>query len=243
MNQIVDAIRKSPRLQRLLWKGKFGLEIERLRVDSEGKLALTPHPPGLGNKSEHPYITTDFSESQLEMISPPLDSIDEAHGFIKTLHNVVRGELAPGELLWPQSMPPILPPDDQIPLARLDGDARGGTAYRQYLSETYGRARQTISGGHFNLSFLPEFFEVLATETDLPIEELKERVYLKIVRFCLRRKVSSISRHRSKRMSGKTRSPAGRLSKVELSAASPLPRFRFGTIRSRSLRQCGKICT
>jgi len=186
MNQIVDAIRKSPRLQRLLWKGKFGLEIERLRIDSEGKLALTPHPPGLGNKSEHPYITTDFSESQLEMISPPLDSIDEAHGFIKTLHNVVRGELAPGELLWPQSMPPILPADEQIPLARLDGNARGGTAYRHYLSETYGRARQTISGGHFNLSFLPEFFEVLAAETDLPIEELKEQVYLKIVRNLMR---------------------------------------------------------
>lgn len=183
---IVDAIRRSPRLQRLFWRGKFGLEIERLRVDPEGRLALTPHPAGLGNKSEHPYITTDFSESQLEMISPPLDSVEEAHGFIKTLHSVVRGELAPGELLWPQSMPPILPPEDQIPLARFDGDASGRTEYRRYLSEVYGRARQTISGGHFNISFLPEFFEVLSAEVRVPVGELKERVYLKIVRNLMR---------------------------------------------------------
>lgn len=186
MDKIVDAIRRSPRLRRLWWKGKFGLEIERLRVDAEGKLALTPHPPGLGNKSEHPYITTDFSESQLELISPPLDSVDEAHGFIKTLHNVVRGELAPGELLWPQSMPPILPPEDQIPLARFDGDASGRTEYRQYLSEVYGRTRQTISGGHFNLSLGPEFFAVLAAEVGEPVEALKERVYLKMTRNLMR---------------------------------------------------------
>lgn len=186
MDEITEAIRKSPRLQRLLWKGKFGLEIERLRVNPQGKLALTPHPPGLGNKSEHPYVTTDFSESQLEMISPPLDSVDEAYGFIKTLHNVVRGELAPGELLWPQSMPPILPPEEQIPLARFDGDASGRTEYRQYLSEVYGRARQTISGGHFNISFLPELFDVLSAEMGRPPEELKERVYLKTIRNLMR---------------------------------------------------------
>lgn len=186
MDEIVAAIRRSPRLQRLLWQGKFGLEIERLRVDPEGKLALTPHPPGLGNKSEHPYITTDFSESQLELISPPLASVDEAHGFIKTLHNVVQDELAPGELLWPQSMPPILPPEEQIPLARFDGDASGRTEYRRYLSEVYGRARQMISGGHFNISFLPEFFELLSAETQVPIEALKERVYLKVTRNLMR---------------------------------------------------------
>lgn len=186
MDEIVEAIGRSSRLQRLLWQGKFGLEIERLRVNPDGKLALTPHPPGLGNKSEHPYVTTDFSESQLEMITPPLDSVDEAYGFVKTLHNVVRGELAPGELLWPQSMPPILPSEEEIPLARFDGDASGKTEYRNYLSEIYGRSRQTISGGHFNISFLPEFFEVLSAEVGKPAEELKERVYLRIVRNLMR---------------------------------------------------------
>lgn len=186
MNAIVETIRRSPHLRRLLWQGKFGLEIERLRVDPSGRLALTPHPAGLGNKTEHPFITTDFSESQLELITPPLDSVDEAHGFIKTLHNVVRAELPPGELLWPQSMPPVLPEENEIPLARFDGDASGRTEYREYLSKIYGRARQTICGGHFNFSFVPAFFEALAHETGTPVDSLREQVYLKVVRNLMR---------------------------------------------------------
>lgn len=183
---IAKAIAGNPRLQKLLWKGHFGLETERLRVDETGRLAHTPHPEGLGSKVDHPFITTDFSESQLELISPPMDSLQEAHGFIQTLLNVVRSELPAGERLWPQSMPPILPEDHQIPLARFDGDASGRIEYREYLSRVYGRSRQTISGSHFNFSFRAEFLEQLAGETDTKVETLKEAVYLKVVRNLMR---------------------------------------------------------
>lgn len=181
-----SAIQRNERLKDLLWQGKFGLESERLRVDGIGCLAQTPHPYGLGSKSEHPFITIDFSESQLELITPPMDSLEEARGFIQTLLNVVQGELPTGEQLWPQSMPCALPEEDQIPLARFDGDANGRTEYREYLSRTYGRSRQTISGSHFNFSFVPEFFSLLARETGQPAHELKEQIYLKTTRNLMR---------------------------------------------------------
>lgn len=184
--RLADTIRRHPRLRKLLWLGKFGLETERLRVDSAGHLAQTPHPSSLGRKADHPYITTDFAESQVEMVTPPMNSLEEAHGFIKTLLNVVREELPPGELLWPQSMPGILPADDQIPLARFDGSASGRTEYREHLSKIYGRARQTICGSHFNISFLPEFFLLLAAETGKPVDALKEEIYLRVVRNLMR---------------------------------------------------------
>ena len=44
---------------------KRGLEKESLRAQPDGKLALTPHPAGLGSALTHPHITTDYSESQL----------------------------------------------------------------------------------------------------------------------------------------------------------------------------------
>ncbi|MCC5834765.1 MAG: bifunctional glutamate--cysteine ligase GshA/glutathione synthetase GshB [Opitutales bacterium] len=183
---LASAIRSNERLKRLFWQGKFGLETERLRVDSKGCLAHSPHPAGLGSKSEHPFITTDFSESQLELISPPMDSLESARGFIQTLLNVVQSELPEGEQLWPQSMPCALPDEEQIPLARFDGDASGRTEYREYLSRIYGRSRQTISGSHFNFSFLPEFFELLSRETGLAEAEVKEQLYLKMVRNLMR---------------------------------------------------------
>ena len=36
---------------------------------ADGALALTPHPAALGSALTHPHITTDFSESQLELIT------------------------------------------------------------------------------------------------------------------------------------------------------------------------------
>ena len=52
-----------------LERGCFGLEKENVRVNQDGTLALTPHPAVFGDKGKHPYITTDFSESQVEMIT------------------------------------------------------------------------------------------------------------------------------------------------------------------------------
>ena len=53
-----------------LLAGNFGIEVEGLRVTHDGKLSLRPHPSIFGNKLTNPYITTDFSESQVEIITP-----------------------------------------------------------------------------------------------------------------------------------------------------------------------------
>ena len=54
--------------------GNFGIERETLRVDENGYLANTDHPKEFGDKAHNPYITTDFSESQIEVITPALSS-------------------------------------------------------------------------------------------------------------------------------------------------------------------------
>ena len=46
------------------------LERESLRINTEGRVAQTPHPEKLGSRSFHPYIQTDYSEPQLELITP-----------------------------------------------------------------------------------------------------------------------------------------------------------------------------
>ena len=97
----------------LLREGCFGLEKENVRVNQDGTLALTPHPAVFGDKGKHPYITTDFSESQVEMITPPLPSVGEALGFMETLHDVVTENIG-DELLWPQSLPPVLKENQEI---------------------------------------------------------------------------------------------------------------------------------
>ncbi len=182
----LDLLAETPQLRYQASQGVFGLEKEHVRCTMDGHLALTRHPEALGNKADHPFITTDFSESQVEMITPPMESLDQAYGFLKTLHNIVLKALPENELLWLQSMPPILPEEDMIPVARFEGSSYIKTQYREYLAKMYGRGRQMISGAHFNFSLQEEFFEELQPVYGCGKEELRNRVYMKLLRNLMR---------------------------------------------------------
>ncbi|MGN6457879.1 MAG: glutamate--cysteine ligase, partial [Achromobacter mucicolens] len=52
----------------LLTQTLRGIEKEGLRVDEQGILARTPHPAGLGSALTNEHVTTDYSESLLELI-------------------------------------------------------------------------------------------------------------------------------------------------------------------------------
>lgn len=133
-----------------------GIEKEGLRVLPTGDLALTPHPAALGSALTHPYITTDYSESQIELITGAhqgvqqcLDELTEVHQF------VLRTLRAQGnEMLWASSMPCRLPTDETIPLARYGSSnvGRAKSIYRMGLGHRYGRRMQTICGIHYNWS-------------------------------------------------------------------------------------------
>ena len=133
-----------------------GVEKESLRVAQDGTLATTPHPRALGAALTHPHITTDFSESQLELITGVHRSAEAAEAELTQVHQAVYRALG-DEMMWVGSMPCTLPPDDQIPLGRYGTSNVGQskTVYRMGLGHRYGRRMQTISGIHYSWS-LPE---------------------------------------------------------------------------------------
>src|SRR5437773_12249929 len=133
-----------------------GIEKESLRVRPDGALALTPHPKALGSALKHPHITTDFSESQLELITGVQTSAEDCARELTEIHQVVFRAIG-DELLWAASMPCRLPADEAIPIGRFGTSniGRMKTVYRKGLSHRYGRRMQTISGIHYNFS-LPD---------------------------------------------------------------------------------------
>lgn len=167
--------------------GVFGIEKENVRVDEMGRMASTPHPGILGDKFRHPFITTDFSESQVEMITPPLKSIAEVHGFLETLNDVISENLG-DELLWPQSLPPLLPDEEQIPIAKFGLEGSHKEKYREELALRYGKERQMLSGIHFNFSLSDRFERKLskAVKWKGDQEKFREALYLKMVRNFMR---------------------------------------------------------
>jgi glutamate--cysteine ligase len=133
-----------------------GVEKESLRVRPDGALATTPHPSQLGAALTHPRITTDFSESQLELITGVHGSADACFAELTAIHQTVYRAIG-DELLWCASMPCRLPADDAIPIGYYGTSnvGRAKSVYRMGLSHRYGRHMQTISGVHYNFS-LPE---------------------------------------------------------------------------------------
>ena len=134
-----------------------GIEKESLRAQASGALALTPHPAALGSALTHPSITTDFSESQVELVTGVHAGVDAALEELTQIHQFTYRTLKSvgDEMLWVSSMPCGLPTDENIPVARFGSSnvGRAKSVYRLGLSHRYGRRMQTISGIHYNWSF------------------------------------------------------------------------------------------
>ena len=168
--------------------GSFGIEWESLRAKGDGKLSLTPHPEVFGDKLTNPLVTTDFSESQIEIITPTFDTIDDAFGVFSLISDLVNVSLPDDEYLWFQSIPCILPYWDQIPIAQYSEEGKSSQKYREDLAKKYGVKKQMISGVHFNFSFSDRLLKKLYAfeNVDLSFREFKDNVYLKIARNYLR---------------------------------------------------------
>ena len=165
--------------------GNFGLERETLRTTKLGKLATTLHPAIFGSKLKNPYITTDFSESQIEVITPIFNSTKATYDFVNALYDIVALNVG-DEYLWPQSMPCDIPEDEKIPIAEYEDcePCKIARIYREELFKKYGGKKQLISGIHFNFSFEEEFIKKLHENMgqNQSYQLFKDEVYLKVVR-------------------------------------------------------------
>ncbi len=157
---------------------EVALEHETIRVN-DCRIAKTNHPEVFEPKSEHKYITTDFSESQMELITPVFCTASDLYDFSNTLYDISALAIEKDELLWPYSMPCFIENEDEIREAIFNDDEYGKKAYdyRLYLTKKYGKKKQTISGIHFNFSLCNKVIEKLTSEG-----LSKNDIYLKIIR-------------------------------------------------------------
>ncbi|QAY90475.1 glutamate--cysteine ligase [Pseudomonas sp. ACM7] len=150
----------------LLEQCLHGIERECLRVTGEGRLAQTPHPEELGSALTNEQITTDYSESLLEFITPALPDPAETLASLDKIHRFAYSKLG-NEYLWSPSMPCPLPAEEDIPIAYYGTSNIGQLkyVYRKGLALRYGKTMQCIAGIHYNFS-LPEKLWPLLKEAE-----------------------------------------------------------------------------
>ena len=162
-----------------------GIERECLRVTIDGHLAKTQHPETLGAALTHGQITTDYSESLLEFITPSLQNpVDTLSGLDK-IHRFAYSKLGI-EYLWSPSMPCRLPDEEDIPIAYYGTSNIGQLkyVYRKGLALRYGKTMQCIAGIHYNFS-LPEQLWILLKETEGSVDtdrDYQSNAYISLIR-------------------------------------------------------------
>lgn len=162
----------------------FGLERESLRINSDNRVAQTPHPETLGSRGFHPYIQTDYSEPQLELITPVAHSTKEARRFLGAITDVAVRSMEKTEYLWPLSMPPVIS-EEEIQIAQLESDYE--YQYRVGLAERYGKLLQSMSGIHYNFELGKDLTQQLFEASDYDdLITFKNALYLKLAQNFLR---------------------------------------------------------
>ena len=139
---------------------RHGIEREALRVNPTGGLATTTHPEALGSTLTHESITTDFSESLMEFITPPEKDPKTTLAQLADIHKFVYENIGE-ERLWPMSMPCFVDKETAIPIAQYGSSNIGKMkeVYRKGLHNRYGSMMQAIAGVHFNFSFSDDFWQ------------------------------------------------------------------------------------
>ncbi|ESP93824.1 glutamate--cysteine ligase [Pseudoalteromonas luteoviolacea] len=162
-----------------------GIEREALRIQPSGKIAKTSHPKGVGHPLTHNSITTDFSESLLEFITPVSSSAEQTLSQLRDLQKYTLANMG-DEMLWPMSMPCFIEDQDDIVLAQFGNSNIGKmkTLYREGLKNRYGSMMQAIAGVHFNMSFPDAFWDALkaAEQDQSTLQDFISNKYLGLIR-------------------------------------------------------------
>jgi glutamate--cysteine ligase len=149
-----------------------GIEKEGLRVNSDSQISQQPHPKALGSALTHTHITTDYSESLLEFITPAKDDPKQVLAILEELHAFTAAEIGK-EKIWPFSMPGVINNELDVPIAHYGSSNVGQLkhVYRHGLWHRYGRKMQCIAGLHYNFSVPESLWEFTAQLHSEPLTQ------------------------------------------------------------------------
>ena len=158
-----------------------GIEKEFFRVNHKGNISEREHPQSLGSALTNKFITTDFAEAQLELVTPTFDDIDDLHAFLTSLHIFVIDNINEDETVWPLSMPPHIKDESKINLGYYHQSNTGllKHVYRKGLKVRYGSTMQCVSGMHYNFSINNESLSKLSLNNS---QEDYDEIYLGLIR-------------------------------------------------------------
>ena len=158
-----------------------GVEKESLRVNNNAQLSQRNHPIELGSPLTNKFITTDFSEALIELVTPTFNSVDEVYEFLLDLHIFTANAMESDEVLWSNSMPCFIGDESEIRIAEFGSSNIGKlkNIYRKGLRVRYGSIMQCVAGIHYNFSIDDDSLRFFTKDLS---RDTKSDIYLGLIR-------------------------------------------------------------
>lgn len=161
-----------------MFKNKYyiGIEREGLKCTKDGCLANTVNSKLFEDVGKNSFMGTDFGEAQLEFRTPVCENVTECYDKLENITDMAINEIRKnGEMIWPYSMPCIIPADDKILYKTKEEEEYDAALFKRYSKEMF-----YMSGIHVNFSIDKSFYKEMK-KIDKKLPENLDDAYIKIM--------------------------------------------------------------
>src|SRR5690625_4370404 len=102
----IKAALNEPAMNAKMFACRFGLEVKKHRVLTNGRASRYPYPVDLRSRQHNLYLNSGYTDDMLDFETEPVVGSKRAVRHLKVLEQIMIAHLHDDERLWPLSMAP-----------------------------------------------------------------------------------------------------------------------------------------
>lgn len=182
-----DAIKTAlnePAMNAKMFACRFGLEVKKHRVLTNGRASRYPYPVNLRSRRHNLYLNSGFTDDMIDFETEPVVGSKRAVQHLKALEQIMIANLHDDERLWPLSMAPAPLYQNDLDYLKTDFTKPWDQANHDYLGKKYGIAPEILGDVHVNFSLdndlVQELYQRFYTDRYTSLTDFQNHLYFKL---------------------------------------------------------------
>lgn len=182
-----DAIKTAlnePAMNAKMFACRFGLEVKKHRVLTNGRASRYPYPVNLRSRRHNLYLNSGFTDDMIDFETEPVVGSKRAVQHLKALEQIMIANLHDDERLWPLSMAPAPLYQNDLDYLKTDFTKPWDQANHDYLGKKYGIAQEILGDVHVNFSLdndlVQELYQRFYTDRYTSLTDFQNHLYFKL---------------------------------------------------------------
>ncbi|MGN1283384.1 MAG: glutamate--cysteine ligase [Limosilactobacillus sp.] len=187
MTEKYDAIKAAlnePAMNAKMFACRFGLEVKKHRVLTNGRASRYPYPVNLRSRRHNLYLNSGYTDDMLDFETEPVVGSKRAVRHLKALEQIMIAHLHEDERLWPLSMAPAPLYQNDLDFLKTDFSKPWDQANHDYLGKKYGIAQEILGDVHVNFSLdndlVKELYQRFYTDRYTSQTDFQNHLYFKL---------------------------------------------------------------